>query len=88
MRRLCTRLGTSWADNQSSRRRVAREQWAWHWARDNALVWTLAMERSACANMAYYEKKYAKQRNDPERDRCLTEMRLRAIAQIGKAQAS
>jgi hypothetical protein len=30
-----------------------REQWAWCWARANALVWTPAMERCATKAMHY-----------------------------------
>ena len=31
---------------------MARERWAWDWARKNALIWTDAMERHAAASLA------------------------------------
>jgi hypothetical protein len=37
---------------QTSRNSITRERWAWQWARDNALVWTKAMERHAIQALA------------------------------------
>ena len=34
---------------------LVREQAAWQWARDNALVWTAAMERHAAKALAWVE---------------------------------
>jgi hypothetical protein len=45
---------------QQSRRVMVRESWAWRWARKNALIWTPAMERSACSAMAWYKPRAAK----------------------------
>jgi hypothetical protein len=39
---------------QRSRSVMVRERWAWEWARQNALCWTPAMERSATASLAWY----------------------------------
>jgi hypothetical protein len=39
---------------QNSRSTLVREQWAWNWAHEHALVWTPAMERCAAACMAWY----------------------------------
>ena len=39
---------------QNSRNTMARERWAWQWARKHALIWTDAMERSAIAALAWY----------------------------------
>jgi hypothetical protein len=33
--------------HQLSPVKLTRERWAWQWARDNALIWTAAMERHA-----------------------------------------
>jgi hypothetical protein len=41
--------------HQKSRSVMVRERWAWRWARENALIWTDAMERSATKALAWYE---------------------------------
>jgi antirestriction protein ArdC len=41
-------LGHIFGRYQRSARVIVRERWAWRWARENALMWTPAMER--CAN--------------------------------------
>lgn len=41
--------------HQKSRSVMVRERWAWRWARENALSWTNAMERSATKALAWYE---------------------------------
>jgi len=43
---------------QKSRSVMVRERWAWRWARDNALIWTGAMDRSAVNVLAWYEARY------------------------------
>ena len=35
-------------------RLLTREFWAWEWARQNALIWTPAMERSRRESLAWY----------------------------------
>jgi antirestriction protein ArdC len=40
-------LGHLLGEHQHSTRALVREKWAWRWARNNALVWTVAMERYA-----------------------------------------
>src|SRR5262245_26764445 len=37
---------------QDSERSRVREQWAWTWARANALIWTPAMERCATQSLS------------------------------------
>jgi len=39
---------------QRSARTITRETWAWEWARQNALIWTLAMERRTINDLAFY----------------------------------
>lgn len=39
--------------HQQSRHSIVREEWAWRWARENALVWTAAMERHAADALTY-----------------------------------
>jgi hypothetical protein len=38
---------------------LVRERWAWQWARENALIWTDAMERNAVASLDWYEARAA-----------------------------
>jgi len=40
---------------QKSRSVIVRERWAWRWARENALIWNDAMDRSAVKALAWYE---------------------------------
>ena len=40
--------------HQASRRVMVREQRAWRWAQENALVWTSAMEKDRVESLAYY----------------------------------
>jgi hypothetical protein len=40
-------IGHILGPNQDSPNSHTRERWAWQWARENALVWTGAMERYA-----------------------------------------
>ena len=42
---------------QNSRSVMVRERAAWQWARENALIWTDAMERCATQSLAWYEAK-------------------------------
>jgi hypothetical protein len=46
--------------HQSSRCVMVRERWAWKWARNNALLWTPAMQRSAERSLAWYMPRAAK----------------------------
>ena len=46
--------------HQQSRAVLTRERWAWQWARENALIWTDAMERVAIKALAWYEAKARK----------------------------
>jgi antirestriction protein ArdC len=39
--------------HQNSRRSLVRERWAWQWARENAIVWTAAMERCAIQSLRH-----------------------------------
>jgi hypothetical protein len=41
--------------HQRSRSQMARERWAWRWARRNALNWAPSMERRAVKALAWYE---------------------------------
>jgi hypothetical protein len=50
-------LGHVFGRYQKSRNRLVCERWAWGWARHNAIVWTLAMERCAKASLALYERR-------------------------------
>ena len=38
---------------QDSHRSMTRERWAWQWARENAIVWTAAMERCAVQSLRH-----------------------------------
>jgi hypothetical protein len=40
--------------HQRSRNMMARERWAWEWARCNVLSWTPSMERTAVKSLAWY----------------------------------
>jgi hypothetical protein len=40
--------------NMPRYRAVTSERWAWIWARQNALIWTPAMEREAAGSLASY----------------------------------
>jgi hypothetical protein len=42
---------------QQSPRDIVRERWAWDWARRNALIWTLRMERKAKTSLEWYEQR-------------------------------
>jgi hypothetical protein len=46
--------------HQRSRHVMVLEGWAWRWARSNALVWTLAMERSRTRALEWYRQRAAK----------------------------
>jgi hypothetical protein len=41
--------------HQSSCKVLVRERWAWQWARQNAQMWTPAMEQHASKSMAWYD---------------------------------
>lgn len=45
-------IGHLLGKHQRSHRSLVREEWAWRWARENALVWTPAMERFATNALA------------------------------------
>jgi hypothetical protein len=39
--------------HQRSRDSMVRERWAWHWAKENALVWTPLMEQNRRCSLAF-----------------------------------
>jgi hypothetical protein len=45
---------------QHSRRVMVRERWAWIWAKQNALIWTLDMEMRAGEALAWYAARQQK----------------------------
>jgi hypothetical protein len=45
---------------QTSHRVLVRENWAWVWARANALIWTPSVERSAQRALGWYTPRAAK----------------------------
>jgi antirestriction protein ArdC len=55
-------IGHILGQHQSSRHSLVRERWAWRWARENAIAWTPAMERSAALALAYCEERERRRR--------------------------
>jgi hypothetical protein len=47
--------------HQHSRSVIARERWAWQWAREQARCWTQTMERRATRDLNWYTRQDAKQ---------------------------
>lgn len=47
-------LGHIFGRHQGSKRVFVREDWAWRWARANALCWTERMERHAQDSLSWY----------------------------------
>jgi len=41
--------------HQRSPDTLVRERWAWRWAKENALIWTPAMEKHCSVSLAWYE---------------------------------
>jgi hypothetical protein len=41
--------------HQRSPDTLVRERWAWRWAKENALIWTPAMEKNCSVSLAWYE---------------------------------
>ena len=58
--------------HQKSRSVMVRERWAWRWAKENALIWTSAMDRSATKALAWYEARQLQSR------RCLKHQKITA----------
>jgi hypothetical protein len=45
--------------HQRSPDTLVRERWAWRWAKENALIWTPAMEKNCSVSLAWYEARRA-----------------------------
>jgi len=55
-------IGHILGPHQSSRSSLVRERWAWRWARENAIVWTSGMQRTAARELAYCEENERRRR--------------------------
>jgi hypothetical protein len=50
-------MGHLFGRHQQSKRTLVRERWAWEWARKNALIWTVGMERCARNSLGWYARR-------------------------------